>query len=198
MTSLLANASTWLGIEEKQYKRLDNIQYEFLRSLLQVPVSTPLACLRAATAVLGMKWRIWREKLLLVLAIRNQEEGVLAKEVFREQVDLGLPGLVQEVKVICATIGLPNVCICSPDKVNKKVIKEHIFYHHLKTVKEELGQLKVKGAELFKKYIRKPQHYFAAASLAEARVSFRIQNWMFDIPGRYLGRMGCDACLAWR
>ena len=50
--------------------------------------------------------------------------------------------------------------------------------------------------------IRKPQEYLATCSLAEARMAFRVQNRMLDIPGdmpgRYLGRETCQACLAWR
>ena len=50
--------------------------------------------------------------------------------------------------------------------------------------------------------IRKPQEYLASCSLAEARMAFRVQNRMLDIPGdmpgRYLGREGCQACLPWR
>ena len=75
--SLLNNASVWVGSNETHYKMLDSLQYEFVRALLQVPGSTPLACLRGATGLRGMKWRVWEAKLLLVLAIRQQDEGVL-------------------------------------------------------------------------------------------------------------------------
>ena len=54
--------------------------------------------------------------------------------------------------------------------------------------------------------IRTPQEYLSSCSLAEARMAFRVQNRMLDIPGpgagdmpgRYLGREDCRACLAWR
>ena len=50
--------------------------------------------------------------------------------------------------------------------------------------------------------IRKPKEYLASCSLAEARMAFRVQNRMLDIPGdmpgRYLERETCEACLAWR
>jgi hypothetical protein len=202
VTSLLNNASTWIGINDHHYKLLDSFLYDFLRALLQLPGSTPLACLRGATAVMGMKWRVWQEKLLLVLAIRRLEGEVLAKEVFQEQVVLGLPGLAKEASHICSTVGLPDISICCLKIIDKEEIKEKIFYHHYKCVKEELRNLKVKGTELIKKDLRRPQEYFLTSSLPEARMSFRLQNRMLDIPsdmrGRYLGRMGCEACLAWR
>ena len=36
-------------------------------------------------------------KLLLVWAIKNQEEGCLARQVLEEQLDLGLPGPAADV-----------------------------------------------------------------------------------------------------
>ena len=202
VSSLLNNASVWIGITEEQENRLDGFQMEFLRALLQLPVSTPKACLIAATGVMKMKWRVWREKLLLLLAIRQQEEGVLACEMLDAQISLGLPGLAKECTLICHKIGLPDICRGRPERVSKDEISEHIFFNHLKSVKEDLGSLKEKGKELMKVDIRKPQAYLASSSLAEARMAFRVQNRMLDIagdmPGRYLGRMACQACLAWR
>ena len=198
VSSLLNNSSTWLGITENQYNMLDAYQYEFLRALLQLPVSAPKACLRAATGVLGMKWRVWQEKLLLILAIKDQYEGVLVKQVFEDQVCLELPGLNQEAKEICLAIGLPNICKVN---VTKKEVQENIFYHHMKCLKEELRRLEVKGAELYNADITKPQKYFETSSLVMARMAFRVQNRMLDIPadmpGRYLGRMQCTGCQGW-
>ena len=58
----------------------------------------------------------------------------------------------------------------------------------------------MKGIELSRRDLRKAQDYFYTSSLA--RMWFRLQNRMLDIPadmkGHYLGRMGCEACLAWR
>ena len=145
---------------------------------------------------------MWEQKLLLILAIRQQEEDVLAWQVLKEQVELGLPGLAQEVTDICTQIGLEDICSGRPDRISKEKIQESIFYNHLKHLKEELGALKEKGKELYQVDIRKPQEYLASCSLAEARMAFRVQNRMLDIPGdmpgRYLGREACKACVAWR
>ena len=126
----------------------------------------------------------------------------VAKELFEEQVVLGLPGLAVEVSRICSIIGLPDVSRCNITNISKDMIRDRIFFRHFKCLKEELKALKVKGIELSVKDLRKPQPYFYTSSLVEARMSFRILNRMLDIPsdmrGRYLGRMGCEACLAWR
>ena len=46
VSSLLNNCSPWVGIKNELYNLLDACQYEFLRALIQLPVSTPKACLR--------------------------------------------------------------------------------------------------------------------------------------------------------
>ena len=71
----------------------------------------------------------------------------------------------------------------------------------MKCLKEELMKLEVKGAELLKADLRSPQSYFKTSSLPTARMAFRVQNRMLDIPadmpGRYIGRMQCSGCQGW-
>ena len=121
------------------------------------------------------------EKLHLVLSIWRQEEGVLAWQLFEEEVSLGLPGLVPEVRDICQMIGLPDITTGRPDDVSKEKVEEHIFYHRLKCLKEELKEKAPQ--KLLRLNISKPQGYLLSLSLAEARMAFRVQNRMMDIPG---------------
>ena len=80
--------------------------------------------------LLGSRWRIWHKKILLVLALKQQEEGCLAKEVLEEQMRMGWPGLGKEVKEICQEIGLPDA---TSDTVNieKETVKDAILLLHL-------------------------------------------------------------------
>ena len=87
--SLLTNAGTWVDMSEKAVNILDTTQDTFARVLMALPFSAPRASLRAALGLLGGKWRVWEAKLLLLQAIRRQEEGGLAREVLEEQVDMG-------------------------------------------------------------------------------------------------------------
>ena len=78
MPSLLSNGSTWLDIDKKCKDSLDAIQDLFSRVLLQLPASTPRLAIWTALGLLGLlglRWRVWQEKLLLFLAIQEQEEG---------------------------------------------------------------------------------------------------------------------------
>jgi hypothetical protein len=83
--SLLSNCSTWTEITEHEEKMLDDLQLLLCSVLLPVTVSTPNASLRAALGLGGMSWRVKEAKVLLVSAIRRQEEGGLAREVLEEQ-----------------------------------------------------------------------------------------------------------------
>ena len=116
--------------------------------------------------------------------------------------ELGLPGLAQEVTELCTQIGLEDICRGRPNRISKEKIQESIFYNHLKHLKVDMGALKKKGKKPNQVDIRRPQEYLASCSLAEARMAFRVQNQMLDIPGdmpgRYLGREACKACVAWR
>ena len=135
--SLMANCSTWVEINKKTEEELDALQDLFGRALLQVPKSTPRLSVRAALGLLGSRWRIWQEKVLLVLALKQQEEGCLAKEVLEEQMRMGWPGLGQEVKEICEKIGLPDAT-CKTVNIEKEAVKEAILLHHHKHLKQEM------------------------------------------------------------
>ena len=123
--SLLANCATWLDIKQQTVDRLDSIQDLFGRVLLQVPLSSPRLATRAALGLTGMRWRVWKEKILLVLATREQEDGCLAKEVLQEQIRMGWPGLADEVKNICQDIGLP-AATCENTIIDKEQVREAI------------------------------------------------------------------------
>lgn len=200
--SLLANSGAWIDIDEKTVKRLDAIQHLFIKQLLHLPNSTPVPSLRAITSQLGMKWRVWQEKCLLVRAIRRQEEGCLAREMLQEQISRGWPGLAVEVTEICKIIGLKDVC---REDVEKEDIKEAIFYHHYASMKAEMspnGQVLEKLRGLVDRDLTSPQDYLKSSCLAEARMAARVQLNMVRCPGNmaglYRGRMSCEACAPWR
>ena len=99
--SLLNNCSVCVDIQEKSVKQLDALQSMFVKTLLHLPDSTSALDLRAIMGMLRLQWRIWDEKLLLVLAIRRMEEQTLARDIFEQQLAEGLPGLTEEAARIC-------------------------------------------------------------------------------------------------
>ena len=83
-------------------------------------------------------------KLLLVVALREQEEDCLAREVLEGQVGMGWPVLAQEAQEICQEIGLPDVTN-SKNRVEKENVKEAIKMNHLMKLKEQMTGTKLES-----------------------------------------------------
>ena len=73
--SLIANYSTWMDIKKDTEDRLYGLQDLFGWVLLKMPQSTPRRAIRGALGLLGMRFGVFQEKVLLVKAIKEQEEG---------------------------------------------------------------------------------------------------------------------------
>ena len=122
-----------------------------------------------------MRWRVMESKVLLVLDIRRQEEGGLAREVLKEQLAMGFPGLGQEVSSICRNIGLPDACRL---EVTKEEVKEAIRLDHLMKLKIEMSGKK-KLEELSRCDLR-AAHEYVGWRVDECSMAFRLQSKMFD------------------
>ena len=174
--SLLTNCGTWTEITKKEESLLDDCQDIFCRAVLQVPVSSPKCSLRAVFALTGMRWRVMEAKVLLVLAIRRQEEGGLALEVLEEQMAMGFPGLGQEVRQICLEVGLPEATRMDvkPEEVRKCLKLENLKQQKSKMV----GMTKLQ--ELSQSNTRVPQEY-VSWTVEECRMAYQLQTKMCDI-----------------
>ena len=119
-----------------------------------------------------MKWRIWESKLLLAASILEQEDGVLARQVMEQQLEAGWPGLGQEVAAICQEVGIPNIC---QEQVDKKRIKEAIFYHHMNDLKIEMKKYE-KLDDISNGDFRTMQSYMKDFCLEHCRMGFRLRT----------------------
>ena len=109
LPSLLANCGTWTELPSKAVDLCDELQNLFIRIMLEVPVGTPKVALRVEAGMLAMKQRIWTEKINLAQFIRQSGTSSLAGKVYKEQLEQGWPGLVSEVRNICASIDIKNI-----------------------------------------------------------------------------------------
>ena len=132
----------------------------------------------------GIRWQIWREKLSLVDAIKKLDDNTLAKETFNSQLDLGLPGLVMEVKEICSKIGIADIC---ENSVTKEEVKDALEIHHLKIMKEEMGD-KEKYKDIKNEDIRKPQEFLKEMNLEQCAIATRVKCYMINCAGNMRGR----------
>ena len=190
--SLLTNAGTWVEMSEKAVNMLDSTQETFARVLLALPILAPQASLRAALGLLEGKWRIWEAKLLLLQAIRRQEEGGLAREVLEEQVDMGWPGLASEVSSICKELKIPDA---TKEDVDKETIKKAVKYHHLTQLKKELTGDKLQ--EMANTDVSERRAY-TSWSVLECRMAYRLETRMFicraNMPTMFKRDLTCRAC----
>ena len=106
--SLLSGAGTWLGATNSEYEECDKIQDMFWRVMLEMPESCPRIALRAETRMIGMKHRVWLQKLLLLRRIQKQNKETLSRKILDVQQANQWPGLAAEVKVICMELGIPD------------------------------------------------------------------------------------------
>ena len=131
VSSLLTTCGTWTEITEEEIKQL----------------------LRAAFRLVSLKFRVMEVKVLLVLAIRSQEEGGPAREILEEQPAMGFPGLGQEVRQISVELGLPDATRMD---VQKEQVSEAIQVNSLKEL-EAAMTVKIKLKELTMCDLRQPQ-----------------------------------------
>ena len=141
-----------------------------------------------------MAWRIRQEKVLLVMAIKEQEDDCLAKEVLKEQVRMEWPGLGQEVKDICREIGIPDA---TKEEVflQKEAVKEAILLSNLKYLKTEM---KGKKMETMAKTDMRRRREYTKYNVEECRMAFRLETFQFEcrenMPTRYGRDLRCRAC----
>ena len=180
-----------MGIKENTIKKCEALQNLYLQVLLKLPYSTPSLAPRAMCGMWSMRVRIWQEKLRLVVALKNLSDETLAKEIYREQQELGLPGLVKEAQEICKTIGIQDITI---ENVTKEEVEDAVDIYNLKTTKEEMGD-KVEYKDMKKEDFRKPQSFLKDMNLEQCSVAMRLKCFMIDCPGnmrtKYKGREEC-------
>merc|ERR1712082_424294 len=97
-----------MEISRETERRLNTLQQWFLRLILQVGPGAPLPSLYWETACMDMGLRVWREKVLLVLHIRNLGQETLASQIYQQQKAEGWPGLAAETKKICEELNIED------------------------------------------------------------------------------------------
>ena len=129
-----------------------------------------------------------------MLALQQQGEGCLAKEVLQEQVRMGWPGLGQEVQAICREIGLPDAT-CETVMIEKEAVKEAILIHHHKHLKHEM---KGKKLEKMARTDMRRRREYTKFGVEDCRMAFRLETYQFDcrvnMPTKYGRDLRCRGC----
>ena len=157
----------------------DNLQNYFWRVMLTVPESCPKIALRCETGMVGMKWRIWNAKIMLLLRIKSQDSSSLSRQVYEESCARGWPGLGEEVTQICREINIPDV---NNVWVTKEEIKNAVMKHHYQDMKKELDNSK-KLMDIKEEDFSEVQDYFKEKSICNTRMAFKVRTKMLtEIP----------------
>ena len=196
--ALLANCGSWVGIPKTALKTLNSTQSLYCRLIYSCPDSTPIPALRGEAGLLDFEHRIMLEKICLVTKLMNQdsEEDFYAKEILKEQLEMGWEGLTKEVIRFCEEIGLPNPC---QEYLNRQEVAEAVMYSHLKVLKEQYSMEKLK--HLKNTELRYMQNYMSQVSLENARLEFRYRVRMLDTRadmGKRYSFKFCPHCSAGR
>ena len=123
-----------------------------------------------------------------MLAIKEQEDGCLAKEVLKEQVRMEWPGLVQEVKAICKDIGLPDAT-SERVSMDKEAVKDAILIHHLQFLKTEMRGKKLVVMAMSDMRSRREYTKF---NVEDCRMAFRLETYQFDCRANMPTKYGRD------
>ena len=128
--------------------------------------------------MLDMQNRIAIEKVCLVARIvhtgKNKEN--LCREVLKEQLAMGWPGICMEVKKICSAVGLEDV---TKKYMSREKVKEYIEYFDMKCAKIEMEPLE-KCRLLRNEDCRSVKPYMYQKSLEQSRLEFIWQTQMLD------------------
>ena len=140
--------------------------------------------------MLGMKWRIWLHKIMMIVKIKGKDDGTLCKQIYKEEKLQGWPGLSSEVSTICRDIGIPDV---NQEYVPKSTIKEAICNHHYADMKKCLEK-STKLEKIRHEDFRQPQRYMQEKSIVNGRLAFRIRSEMVDeIPANFKNKYKNDS-----
>ena len=161
--SLLSGAGTWIG-DCKEAVTIYKTD------------SCPKVALKCETKMLGMKWRVWQEKILLLMQIRSHDTDTLCRLIYEEGKSRGWPRLGQEVTDICQNLNIPDV---NHNLVPKSVVKEAIFEHHYSEMKEEVSKMK-KLYPIKDQDFREVQNHFMDKSIENGRTSFKFRSKMLE------------------
>ena len=182
--SLLQGASTWMEISTKTLKKLNSLQQWFVRLILQVGPGAPLAALTWETGLLDMKLRIYKEKLMLILHLREVDESSLASRIYHEQLAKGWPGLAKEGTDICKELDIEDVNTTDLTKSEFKRVIQGALQTRDEVMMRENAENKTKCEEIMKESYGK-KLYLSENKIEDVRFRFKRRVGLLPFAGNY-------------
>ena len=119
--SLMHGAGTWTEMSLETEKRLNSIQNYFVRLVLRIGPGSPLVAILWDTSLLNMKFRVYIEKIMMIVHLRSLNKETLANIIYEEQRSNEWPGLCEETRWICEEVGIED---CNQTRLGKKQYRE--------------------------------------------------------------------------
>ena len=193
--SLLSGAGTWVGSTQEAEEMCEELQELFWLTMFQISRSGPKVMLTAETVSMRMKQRIWLQKLLTARNILMQEDS-LARRIYSQQLARGWPGLAREVCEICKEIGIDDI---NEKMVEKDVIKEAVFYHNYREMKEDMMKCKKLEEIRHNDFRCLPDYIAKEKSVEKVRLAYRVRTKMVtdikqNFKNSHKGGLQCDWC----
>ena len=176
---MLTNAETWVNIDDKSIKILENLQNFMFRCLLSAPKSTPACFLLWDLGSLTMCNRIIETKLNFLYHLLNLSKESLANEIISVQLKAGFPGLAKECKGYIQDLRLTDI---TEESISNQKWKNEVKQAILEKNKNDLI-FEMKKKEKVKEYINEPfekKEYFQSLNLHEARIIFKKRAKMLQ------------------
>ena len=191
--SLLHNAASWIGITENNIKELQNFQNQFIRKVMRLPRSTPIAILEWDTQLMNMKCRIWRMKILKLQRLKKKDNNYITKLAIEQERVLGFKGLHHEGSVACEELGLP-------DLLEMNISKQQIKHLCMEKSRNECKQKMLEGKKVRDRIDEESdKSYFEYMTLQDSRIWIRIRSRMikgvkYNNKGSFKNSLNCRFC----
>jgi hypothetical protein len=172
---LLNNCESWTGVSETTIGVLDNLQNQFYRTLLNVPLGTPTPALYWECGGMLMKNRIIKKKLIFLHHIATLEKTALAFQIYEAQERLMLPGLLEECQPFLIKFGITRFTGYSKWK---KLINEKMTQVNKTDILEKMAPYKKLDHKTIENEKFEVKSYVKNMNTAQARLRFRITSFM--------------------
>ena len=182
--SLLHGAGTWTQISAATEKKLEQLQQWFIRLVLQVGQGAPLASLGWETGLLSMKLRIWKEKLMMVMHIRQLGDETLAKKVYTEQLTKGYPGLAKETAKISKELHIEDCNTTTLTKAEYKILLSQLLEVKYESMLRDQAKDKSKCERILKDRYGKKE-YLTNMTIGEVRKFYRTRVGLLPFASNY-------------
>ena len=174
---LLYNSECWLEISKPALQQLESVQLQFLRVLLATGSGCPKPALYWDTGIIMMKYRILKSKLLFLHHLEHLPDDSLAKEVYKVQKELNLPGLYKECSQFLTESGILDVKGFSKYQW-KKIVSRKIVQLNKMEILETMKSYKKLDVKEYENLEFCQQTYLKQMDVSKARLNFKIRAQM--------------------